>query len=73
MRLAFTSRDINPLLVKYWPTLGLDPGSEVSELFAGQWNIHKLGSQDSLKTEEKFRERGLSRLEEQVFSLPRRQ
>lgn len=47
------------------------PGNEVSELFSGQWDIHKLGSHDVLKAEDKFRQRGLSRLEEQVFSLVR--
>jgi len=47
------------------------PGNEVSELFVGQWDIHRLGSQDALKVEDKFKQRGLSRLEEQVFSLAR--
>lgn len=47
------------------------PGSEVNQLFADQWNIHRLSSHDNLKAEGKFRERGLSRLEEQAFSLVR--
>lgn len=47
------------------------PGDEVRELFTEHWEIHKLASQDNLKAEDKFRQRGLSRLEEQVFSLVR--
>lgn len=47
------------------------PGDEVNTLFSEHWNIHKLISQDILKTEVKFKGRELSRLEEQAFSLLR--
>jgi thiopurine S-methyltransferase len=45
---------------------------EVKALFADNWQISLVHRSDLLAREARFRERGLSRLEEQVYALTRR-
>ena len=45
--------------------------AEVRALFEAHWSIQLLDHQDVLAQEEKFRERGLSRLSEKVYLLQR--
>lgn len=48
------------------------PAAEVEALFAVEWALEKLETRDILVDEPRFRERGLSRLAEQVYLLTRR-
>ena len=47
----------------------LPPEAEVRALFGSGWSIEKLARADVLASEAKFRDRGLSFLEEQVYLL----
>jgi len=46
--------------------------AELHELFAAAWAIERVYHQDQLPSEPRFRERGLSRLDEKIFMLRRR-
>jgi thiopurine S-methyltransferase len=46
--------------------------AEVHELFAADWAIERVQHQDQLPSEPRFRERGVSRLDEKIFLLRRR-
>jgi thiopurine S-methyltransferase len=46
--------------------------AEVETLFAAEWALEDLETRDILVDEPRFRERGLSRLAEQVYLLTRR-